>query len=362
MEEKSVEEMNSNIIKHKYLGFNETLGPKRINPAPKPTLPIWIDTLNKWITEESSNPNITTKLDLLLSMKKYPTNSNIENYILLDNFITNIDIEEIIGKICSIIGEKKHVSLETVKLELFSEINHRKFLCLLVFYSRNLKQSYFTINPVKKLSNLLENYFFKIYPVDQDDISLNIKQIFLEFIQKEKIITIEFINGIKNGDYVYKIYKNGYAISKNINNNSFEEEKKQLFIKHMNDNITQQICVERVNTWITTDIYIAPINYFFNINSIKENNILIKENELCREIAEIQNNITNYDTSNHELTKTIFSDIDINIFEENIGPAINSILKSNTLKSTTLKANNKIKKKSTLSSTFRKSGAKSKPR
>ena len=358
MEEKSVEEMNSNIIKHKYLGFNETLGPKRINPAPKPVLPIWVDTLNNWITEESSNPIISTKLDLLLSMKKYPTNSNVENYILLDNFITNIDINEIIEGICRIIGEKKNVSLETVKLELFSEINHRKFLCLLVFYSRNLKQSYFLSNPVKKLSNSLENYFFKIYPTNQDDISLFVKQIFLEFIQKEKIITIEFINGIKNGDYVYKIYKNGHASSKNIDNISSEEKNNQQFIKHLNDNITPKICSERVNTWITTDINIVPINYFFNINSIKENNILIKENDFCREIAEIQNNITKYYTLNQELTKTIFSDIDINNFEESIGPTINSTLKHSTLKSTTLKTNNKIRKKST----FKKSRSKFHPR
>lgn len=280
-------------------GFFETLGPKRVDPASAIINQFWVKRLTAILYREkqeakrTENQNIK-KINLLTSMMEYPENSNPENYILLSDFLSDAAVEEvyqlIINQIYPVTGD---TTKRDALLEKLRTINKRNLLSLMVFISRNTKES--------ELSEMLNSLFFDVRSIHANEYSNDIRTIFFEFINNEltakyaKLFITKYINLVStdtSGKNMWSIFKNGY---------------KKNDITKENDKIaplTEELIIKRTNLWlqdVENKINQLPVGYIYNIYSEKEMRIIMKERNVCKDISELTNQLSKYPIPNIEL-------------------------------------------------------------
>jgi hypothetical protein len=108
-----------------------------------------------------------------------------------------------------------------------------------------------------------------------------------------------------NGDFIYKIYKNNIDESKLIEDNDNQSEnelkgRKQLIKKETNELKTRNYNARniltiaeitiRIKKWVTQSLYetdMVPLSYILDKYTEEEKKVLIRNNEMCKEISEI---------------------------------------------------------------------------
>jgi hypothetical protein len=276
------------------------------------------------------------KLKILNSMMQYPQNSNLENYILITNFLSNAHVNEIWIQILQLLPRPviNPVDIEQLNNAIFHSgyiyfdnkiqflplqpappalqlppilgprphiINKRNFLALMVLVSRNSKDGYIQTNKARQLySNLLTLF---IITNNVNHISAEITRIFNNFIINSGVINLDYINKILNGDFIYKIYKNNidesYLFGFGIEENELKG-RKQLIKKEKNELKTRNYNARniltiteitiRIKKWVTQSLYetdIVPLSYILDKYTEEEKKVLIRNNEMCKEISEI---------------------------------------------------------------------------
>jgi len=303
--------------------------------------------LFSWIKDEnqsSRNQSKITKslknhkLELLRAIKDFPENSHIENYLLFDNIITDEHVNDIINTILSVIKPNKKDDIK----KIFLEIDKRKLLSLLVVVSRNSRNGFILSNNMKSLYTTLNTYFFKDFPIEPKDktiISENIKQIFTNFInQYSSIITYDLINSIISGKELYKIYQIGYIKKNKPQFFSFSSQQKQ---STSLDLLSSDLIKKRTYEWLNINnnpiLNITPIAYIFDEYSKEEKKILIKTNKFCKEISLLTDNIKDFYSSSLEISKSIFSNNDLDTFKGAIIDVHDKIQKNKEIGSFTRK-------------------------
>ena len=330
-------------------GFTESLGSERLNPATRELSYEVLKTLFYWIKQPNSqnnNSNATTsKLELLHTIKDFPENSHIENYMLFDNIITDADIGVIINNILSIIKPNKKKEIES----LFSKIDKRRFLSLLVLISINSKYGFILSNNMKSLYTTLDTHFFEDFPTGSKDktssssspISEKIKIVFIDFIKKyNSTITVELINSILSGKELYKIYKIGYSRK---NNNPLFSGSSQPKQTHSVNLLSTELIKKRTNNWLLMipsnskdqPINSSPIAYIFDDYSKEEKNLLIKTNKFCKEISQLTDDIKEFYSSSFEISKSIFSNNELDTFTVAVKDTRDTIQKKELVRTTT---------------------------
>ena len=354
---------------NKKYGFEETIAPNNGEiTASQNILPYWTHQINKWI-KENTNTNYE-QLILLKNMQKYPNNSNLENYILINNILTDQDIDEIFNEI---IQQPEFNNNQKNKNDLLNIIGpnntfykrKRRLLSLMLLNSRNIKNSFFSKNPEKILYKNITNYFFNIntflinsnpkndpeiyrIPIaNYTDTSYYIKNIFINFIKIQKLVNMNYIKDLVYGNALYNIYKNKYQNSDNIeiigdiNSNTNTEIKSIFSIKDyktiIKKNLTKEDIVKRIFEWlnINDNGTIDPklnkfaVSYIFSIYSPGDINSITNIDNICKEISELKDEL-NQDiiVPNSQSFKSIFSTTNQETFQENLGNKINKLIKT----------------------------------
>ena len=311
-----------------YNGFTESLGSERLIPATKKLTYEMLKTLSNLI-RDNTQPN-SQNLKLLNTIKDFPENSHIENYILFDSIILDKDIDDIIDNHLKrkLIETSDTTNKEKEKIEsLFLNIDKRRFLSLLVLISRNSKDGFILSNDMKSLYDKLHIYFKKYSNIDKTSISENIKNGFINFIIKTSSpITTDLINSILSGKELYKIYKIGYSRKNKTHPFSVLIQPKQT---HSLDLLSSELIKKRTNNWLSKpkDINSTPIAYIFDDYSKDEKIILIKTNKFCKEISQLTDDIKEFHSSSFEISKSIFSNNELDTFTKTVKDTYDSIQK-----------------------------------
>ena len=298
-------------------GFSESLGSVKLNPSSEELTNV-LKSLFYWIKPANSQNNSqnNSKLELLHTIKDFPENSHIENYMLFNDIVTDEDIDSIINAILSIIKPNKQKEIES----LFSKISKRRFLSLLVLISRNSKDGFILSNNMKTLYTELFTYF-KGIKEEKSSISGNIKDLFIEFVKRyNSTITSDLIISILSGKEIYKIYQIGYS----------RKNKPPLFSSHSKQThsvnlLSSDLIKKRTNDWVSSSINSPPIAYILDDYSKEEKNVLIKNNKFCKEISQLTDDIKEFYSSSFEISKSIFSN---DIFTDAVKDTSNTIQKN----------------------------------
>jgi len=269
------------------------------------------------------------KLKIINSMMQYPQNSNLENYILITDFLSNANINTIWAELLRLLGNPNaHPNsiqeyanayfqygyiLDNNRTAPFTGyrpyvINKRNFLALMVLVSRNSKDGYLLTNNARKLYSDLLTLFNETNDVNIVVGGINVFQariirIFTAFIIIIRVSDFDYINKILNGYYIYKIYKNniddsylfGFGIEENElkgRKQVIEKEKNELKTRNYNNRniLTVAEITIRIKKWVTQSLYetdIVPLSYILDKYTEEEKKVLIRNNEMCKEISEI---------------------------------------------------------------------------
>jgi hypothetical protein len=338
---KSLErKMNSN----KEYGFDETLAPiNEMLPASDNILSFWIKKINDWALEEKGKNN--EQETLLKSMKKYPNNSNIENYMLINKVLSNDDIDKIFDKLKQ---QSSEINEYLKNIIGSSRTGHykrkRRILSLMILKSRNLQSSYFSKNIERKLYQSLKDYFFKDFIVGGIVVVNNsekIKDIFIKFMDDyPQLVTLKYIKELLDGTSMYNIYKGNYIDSDNIeiiSGNSQQQEQEQTIfsIKDYKVNINKNN--------LTKDDIRKKVFEWLNIDDVDDKSSTIKTNFAvtyifsiflpgeCMEISELKDELgEDLYIPELQISKSFFSNINLDIFRENLGSKINNLINGKT--------------------------------
>ncbi len=209
----------------------------------------WIQKLNFLIIKEKYD---STKLDKILNcIYNKIKDTNINTYILNNNFISNINsIEENLNKIIN--SEDNQITknkLEILKAEFLDIYNDKSRKFLLKLNNNNLNSWIITLNNLSHKNNININslniiidFDLKSYPYNPPSISFckdSLKFIDLEFYNKLlslKMIKLEYWNPTRNSKYIInKLYdiilSNNIFIQETKSNISFDKEKYNKFNK-----------------------------------------------------------------------------------------------------------------------------------
>jgi hypothetical protein len=237
------------------------------------------------------------QLNILTSMLQYPQNSQLENYFLIANLIQSRDTTNIVS---NMVGKR------TLKLPLKNYIN---FVALFVLFSRYgledgiLKKAtaLVTTNKWKELYSDLFTEFSDTDDKNFGNLSTRILTVFSAFLTKnQNIITDSFITKLRDGTYMYEIYKNGYENAELLQDNAAKnvsgrekavaESRQELKTRKSQFALSRQIIQERTRTWLETpfpDIRTIPTSFIFDRYTEEEKKFMIQENSICAEIAEL---------------------------------------------------------------------------
>jgi hypothetical protein len=234
------------------------------------------------------------QLNILTSMLQYPQNSQLENYFLITDFV---DTRQIANTL--LMGR-------TLKLPLKNPLN---FVALFVLFSRYgledgiLKKAtaLITTNKWKELYSDLFTEFSYADDINFGTLSRRILAVFTAFLTKnQNIITDSFIAKLRDGTYMYEIYKNGYENAellqdeskKNVSGRAktVEESKQELKNRKSQFALPRQIIEKRTQAWLETpfpDVRTIPTSFIFDRYTEEEKKFMIQENTICAEIAEL---------------------------------------------------------------------------
>jgi len=370
-----IEDLEKKLDNKREYGFEETISPSNGEiSASQNILSFWNLFISELIKNNTRNKE---QLLLLTNMKKYPNNSNLENYMLLNDILVNRDIDEIFNEILEQPEFKTNQKNKTDILNIIGPIGSfykrkRRVLSLMLLKSRNTKTSFFSKNYGNILYKNIINYFFnihtflidsnpnndpeifKIIGIDQSKVNDNnttsyyIKTIFINFIKTRKMVTIDYIKNLVYGNDMYNIYKNSYQNSDNIEiiRNNFDPvtntEIKDIFsIKDYKTIIkkvlTKDDIVKKTFDWLNVNdtneldrsLNKFAVSYIFSIYSPGDINTITDINKICTEISELKDEL-NEDLliQNSQNFKSIFSDMNQDIFQENLGNKLNKLIKS----------------------------------
>lgn len=213
------------------------------------------------------------QLNILTSMLEYPQNSQLENYFLITDFV---DTRQIANTL--LMGRTLNPPLKNI-------IN---FVALLVLFSRyGLEDSIIkkvtsmvTTNKWKELySNLFEE-FSNTDDTNFADLSTRLLGVFTVFLNKnQNIITDSFVEKLRDGTYMYEIYKKGYEKS-----DLSQDTRKSQFA------LSRPIIQQRTKNWIDIpeiDVRTIPTSFIFDRYTEEEKKFMIQENAICAEISEL---------------------------------------------------------------------------
>lgn len=370
-----IEDLEKKLDNKREYGFEETISPSNGEiSASQNILSFWNLFISELIKNNTRNKD---QLLLLTNMKKYPNNSNLENYMLLNDILVNRDIDEIFNEILEQPEFKTNQKNTADILNIIGPIGSfykrkRRVLSLMLLKSRNTKTSFFSKNYGNILYKNIINYFFnihtflidsnpnndpeifKIIGIDQSKVNDNnttsyyIKTIFINFIKTRKMVTIDYIKNLVYGNDMYNIYKNSYQNSDNIEiiRNNFDPvtntEIKDIFsIKDYKTIIkkvlTKDDIVKKTFDWLNVNdtneldrsLNKFAVSYIFSIYSPGDINTITDINKICREISELKDEL-NEDLliQNSQNFKSIFSDMNQDTFQENLGNKLNKLIKS----------------------------------
>ena len=232
------------------------------------------------------------QLNILTSMLQYPQNSQLENYFLITDFINNA------VKITNLLmNRSKLTGLST---------NATNFVALFVLFSRYgledglLKKatSMVTTNKWKQLYSNLFKEFSDTDATNFDNLSIRVLGVFTAFLTtNQNIITDNFITKLRDGTYMYEIYKNGYENAELLQDNyilerekAVEESKQELKNRKSQFALSRQIIQKRTQLWIKIpreETRVCPTSFIFDRYTEEEKKFMIQENAICAEISEL---------------------------------------------------------------------------
>jgi hypothetical protein len=201
------------------------------------------------------------------------------------------------------------------------KIDKRRLLSLFVFFSRK--------NQGKELIQLLRREIFDTK--NKKDLSSRIFNVFITFIKSKdgSVFLSDFIKKQKENSFgksLWNIYKSDYLSKERKTNNIFSKQ-----FKDSQMNLTYDIIVKRLNEWLTTELPDRTItSYIFDIYSDYEREIIMKENEVCKEIANLTKSLSKYPIPNLTISKQFIMDnMDSNDFLQENGPQITKSTQKN---------------------------------
>jgi hypothetical protein len=237
------------------------------------------------------------QLNILTSMLQYPQNSQLENYFLIANLIQSRDTNTIVSNMVGRLALKPPLK------------NYINFVALFVLFSRYgledgiLKKAtaLITTNKWKELYSDLFTEFSNTADTNFGTLSTRILTVFSAFLTKnQNIITDSFIAKLRDGTYMYEIYKNGYENAELLQDKSkkntsgrekaVEESKQELKNRKSQFALSRQIIQERTRTWLEIpfpDVRTTPTSFIFDRYTEEEKKFMMQENAICAEIAEL---------------------------------------------------------------------------
>lgn len=319
---------------------------------------------------EGLNMQINRKIKLIKSMKKYPENSDLENYLLLSDFLSDRDVDRIwimlgrkinndntenppIAPVPSqpvaeplvppeqnkfkritgavnfedestmIFFKKKFRDTENLFMTQQRQIIKRRLLALFILISRNS-----TNTAEKRLNQEITLLFFRPAPaaaapaaspapIVPPSLSGEIVNIFINFIRGT--VTEKYLNSVINGDFMNRIYKNEKIIRGKIieqmivangNRDLQENARQQATKKEIKQSVSlvekekeekkmfplsEMLIRIRTKLWLTDDeINMLPLNYIFDKYSEEDRKTIMREKEICTEIAKLTNEFGNF--------------------------------------------------------------------
>jgi len=329
--------------------------------------------------QKGENTNLNNNINLINLMQKYPENSNLENYLLLENklevgvitdfyFLKDADVEVIWNALKEKIGEPKFKQLteevtfekektmfltrkfsDTEKL-YFQEkrkIIKRRLLSLMVLISRNSKN----INQ-RKLQDFIADAFESTSSGKAiHQLTILIRSYFIRFINTSGVVTEKYLSSIINGDFMNNIYQNEKIILsstietqidnlrdeelKKAKNIASEKAKKQLAIlndRYKNEKklypLSPMLIRIRTKLWlIDHEIVRLPMSYIFDKYSDEDRKMIMREKEICKEISNLTNELGSYPIPNVSLPSSLFTSNDekmqdVSYLLERSGPKI----------------------------------------
>jgi hypothetical protein len=323
------------------------------------------------------NTEINARINLIKSMKNYPENSNLENYLLLGiDILREGDVNEIWTELKNTIGNdakfnelmenvnfteektffssKKFRDTKNLFMNEKRQIIKRRLLGLLILISRNSNKS-----TEKKLNNDITQVFFNFPLVNPgsalsptQDISREIKNVFLNFIRTSGIITEKYLKNVINGDFMNKIYNNekfvrGRTIESLIEENGDEElmnkarkiavnkevEKSAILNKRDKEEknafpLSEMLIRIKTKLWLTDDeTNRIALSYIFDKYTEEDKKSIMREKEICNEIVSLTQELGKYPIPNLRMPVSIFTSNDekmqdASYFLEKSGPNI----------------------------------------
>ena len=235
-------------------------------------------------------------------MLDYPESSNLENYVLFNEFLSDADKSTLIGEFNRILLEKsgnKKNELDLNKIvqdvwlpHVIGKIYPGAFLSLMILSSRLCTKYRISSNPECELFTNLNALFDGGNGANFD--SAGLYRVILNFISTNKSVTTDYVKRILNGERIYEIYRDNYI--------------------QAGREISKKLILERLNKWlkvnhlnIADSIIDIPVSYIFNSYTNKEKNKLNKEASICNVIADLTGEIGTPTANASEFQKSVFN-------------------------------------------------------
>ena len=263
-------------------------------------------------------------LNYLNGMLQYPESSNLENYVLIPNFLPELNTSLLMASLDDVLREKKRREMGSRvglagEFDLFSivqdpghpivpdKISATKLLSLMILASRLSPKYRLRTNPESLLFTQLNALFDN--GNGPNFASGQITDILANFIRTNPTVTISYLTNLINGNTVYGIYKTHYT----------DEEI----------DISQGLIKTRLAAWLKTPVLETPISYLFNKYTNAEKARLNSDATICEPISNVSDSFGKPTTPKSLLPKSVFNvdendDIDfdkLNAFLRKLGPA-----------------------------------------
>jgi len=248
---------------------------------------------------DNDNLETNSQLSILSSMLEYPQNSQLENYFLITEFISDTTLTALYNTL-------KVSSSKFNLMDLLGRKNvtERNFVALLVLFSRYAKDGILSKN---KWNTLYVRIFIEFYNTDNanyGDLSVRIQRVFTDFFKNNSsLLTESFANKLINGEEMYKIYTSSYEevflLKQDKDKSSDDDSKRKTSIENSKKEfkerksqfaLTQKLIQQRTQKYLEIPRELnrtTPTSFIFDRYTEEEKKFMIQENSICSEIAEL---------------------------------------------------------------------------
>uniref|UniRef100_A0A6C0AZW9 Uncharacterized protein n=1 Tax=viral metagenome TaxID=1070528 RepID=A0A6C0AZW9_9ZZZZ len=227
---------------------------------------------NKIVGQKGGGKSAKQQSNTLGILMHYPHFSNLENYILLDAFITDEQIALLQEQLQLRLRSDPNINKYRHRLRsvVFNDpsvennIDSRLFFSLVILSARLSPAYMLRTNSERQLYTELDELFDR---GDGEEFTPdNIYESISRFLTTNPAVTLDYFLDLINGNTMYNLYKANYV--------------------NQDTELSKELIAKRLKTWLKNVTYRIPISYLFNQYTNQEKELLDADTDICTTISQ----------------------------------------------------------------------------